>query len=359
MRKLGKTCFCLLLAITMLTTACSGPNEKKDEAKESANQQIRTQNLNPSNADIAQFKILNTGDAAIALVHQNGKDYVSLDRLVDILQFQSNWDASELRYRIGDNDVAYDIRVHSDQASKDGESVQLANEPILIQDRPYLTTAEAVKLFRDVMNYEISQDQLIIHPSGTILDSEDMDNEEIPVGENEKFSDAPTDAAAEKENEQSLLLLKLLKMQRIIPESVPVASVSNLNTNKLIIDAKKYLGVKYKFGAAPYSRSKRFDCSTFTIFIYGKQGVRLPRTARQQARKGVAVSRKQLRKGDLLFFAVPGRFKSSKAVGHVGIYMGGGRMIHSSPKPKNGVQITNINKPYWQRTFLSAKRVYR
>jgi hypothetical protein len=54
---------------------------------------------------------------------------------------------------------------------------------------------------------------------------------------------------------------------------------------------------------------------------------------------------------------VPGRFKTDKIVGHVGIYMGNNQMIHASPKPKDGVQITNINQPYWKKTFLSAKRL--
>jgi len=58
-----------------------------------------------------------------------------------------------------------------------------------------------------------------------------------------------------------------------------------------------------------------------------------------------------------MYFYVPGRFKSNKKVGHVGIYMGGGKMIHSSPLPKDGVQITNIDKAYWKRTYLYSKRI--
>jgi len=59
----------------------------------------------------------------------------------------------------------------------------------------------------------------------------------------------------------------------------------------------------------------------------------------------------------LMFYYVPGRFKSNKVVGHVGIYMGNQRMIHASPEPKNGVQISSIDKAYWKMTFLRAKRV--
>jgi cell wall-associated NlpC family hydrolase len=69
------------------------------------------------------------------------------------------------------------------------------------------------------------------------------------------------------------------------------------------------------------------------------------------------VSRQSLRRGDLLFFYVPGRFKSNNVVGHVGIYIGNRQMIHAGTEPKNGVQIRSIDRDYWKRTFLSAKRV--
>lgn len=41
----------------------------------------------------------------------------------------------------------------------------------------------------------------------------------------------------------------------------------------------------------------------------------------------------------------------------MGIYMGGGKMIHSSPLPLDGVQITDIDRPYWKETFRVAKRI--
>ncbi|MNF16046.1 Murein DD-endopeptidase MepH precursor [compost metagenome] len=69
------------------------------------------------------------------------------------------------------------------------------------------------------------------------------------------------------------------------------------------------------------------------------------------------MSRSSLRVGDLLYFYVPGRFQTNKTVGHVGIYIGNRNMINSSPAPKDGVQIISIDKAYWKRTFLFAKRI--
>lgn len=135
------------------------------------------------------------------------------------------------------------------------------------------------------------------------------------------------------------------------------SAVSSGNRADLIADAKKYLGVRYQFGSEDYDKSGTFDCSSFTRFIFAKYGVTLPRTARDQGKLGTAVSKSELEPGDLVFFSVPGRFKSDSTVGHVGIYMGGGEMINANSEPQDGVQITDINKPYWQRVFLFAKRV--
>src|SRR5262249_41672538 len=100
--------------------------------------------------------------------------------------------------------------------------------------------------------------------------------------------------------------------------------------NEMIAFARKFLGVPYVFGTDSYSSGNRsFDCSTFTGYVYGKFGVDLPRTARAQSKLGDPVARDELKKGDLLFFSVPGRFKSDDIVGHVGIYMGNGQMIHA------------------------------
>jgi cell wall-associated NlpC family hydrolase len=140
----------------------------------------------------------------------------------------------------------------------------------------------------------------------------------------------------------------------VIRNAIPV--LKNVDTDKLVETANRYLGVKYLFGADPYPQSGKFDCSTFTQYVFGKYGISLPRTARAQARDGSSVSRKMLRKGDLMFYYVPGRFKSNKTIGHVGIYMGNNKMIHASPAPDNGVQISNINHEYWKKTFLQAKR---
>jgi cell wall-associated NlpC family hydrolase len=95
------------------------------------------------------------------------------------------------------------------------------------------------------------------------------------------------------------------------------------------------LGDPYVWGAGgPGS----FDCSGLTAYAWRAAGVSLPHSSRAQAGSGRHVSRSQLRPGDLVFFYSP--------ISHVGIYIGGGRMIHA-PHPGASVEISSISTmPY-------------
>lgn len=81
----------------------------------------------------------------------------------------------------------------------------------------------------------------------------------------------------------------------------------------------------YKWGGS--SPESGFDCSGYVKYVYGRQGVRLPRTSREQAGAGVKVTPRvaSLRQGDLMLFA-----EARKPISHVAIYAGDGRIIHSS-----------------------------
>ena len=94
---------------------------------------------------------------------------------------------------------------------------------------------------------------------------------------------------------------------------------------KVIGTAERYLGVPYKWGGS--TPESGFDCSGYVKYVYGRQGVRLPRTSREQAGAGVKVTPRiaSLRQGDLMLFA-----ESRQPISHVAIYAGGGRIIHSS-----------------------------
>lgn len=87
--------------------------------------------------------------------------------------------------------------------------------------------------------------------------------------------------------------------------------------------AKTHLGTKYVWGG---NGKRGYDCSGFTKDVFKQYGVKLPRTSWKQAKVGKKVSRKNLRKGDLIFF----NSRKQKRINHVGIYLGDGKFIHAS-----------------------------
>lgn len=96
--------------------------------------------------------------------------------------------------------------------------------------------------------------------------------------------------------------------------------------------AKSRLGCPYVWAA---SGPNRFDCSGLTMWCYRQIGIRLPHSSRAQINVGQRVSRSDLRPGDLVFFGSP--------IHHVGMYVGGGRMIHA-PHSGDVVRYASINR---------------
>ncbi|TBL70746.1 C40 family peptidase [Paenibacillus thalictri] len=142
----------------------------------------------------------------------------------------------------------------------------------------------------------------------------------------------------------------------VAPGSVhAAAAVSDSSTSstasKIIAKGKQYLGVRYEFGAES-GQTRSFDCSSFTQYIYGKFGIDLPRSSREQAKVGTKVSKSQLKPGDLIFTDTDRDGK----INHVSIYMGNDKLLHTY-KVGVGVTISNFKGSTWDDTFVTARRV--
>lgn len=126
-----------------------------------------------------------------------------------------------------------------------------------------------------------------------------------------------------------------------------VSVPSSSKGGSIVETAKSYIGSKYVYGAAgPNS----FDCSGFTSYIYKQHGISINRTATGQYSNGIAVSKENLEPGDLVMFGKSGD------IDHVGIYIGGGQIVHAA-NPSRGVVTDTINSGYYCRNYVGARRV--
>lgn len=121
---------------------------------------------------------------------------------------------------------------------------------------------------------------------------------------------------------------------------------ASADASSVVSKARQYIGSRYVYGG---SAPSGFDCSGFTSYVYKQFGVTLNRTAAGQFSNGVAVNKSQLQSGDLVMFGKSG-------INHVGIYIGGGQMVHAA-NPSRGVTIDTINSGYYANNYVGARRV--
>ncbi len=147
---------------------------------------------------------------------------------------------------------------------------------------------------------------------------------------------------------------------RVAPVPAPTTStLSTVTTDPLVAPAQSttnagaghpdaasiamhYLGVPYVWGG---STPGGFDCSGLVMYVYGQLGITLPHFAAAQYGYGAPVSRDELQPGDLVFF---------DGLNHVGIYIGGGEMIHA-PHTGDVVKISPLAE--FGSGYVGARRI--
>ncbi len=167
----------------------------------------------------------------------------------------------------------------------------------------------------------------------------------------------------ESDLHQELLIIaaeqkKEAKYTRSPEKKLNKTKITNvLNASKLIADAEALIGTRYKYGGESTSG---LDCSGFTRYVYQKEGVSIPHSARLQSQLGTLIRKEDCKPGDLIFFGsvTNNRYNFQ----HVGmIYSndnGKLKMIHC---PNSGVCIEGEGEPsydmYWEKRFLFIKRL--
>jgi cell wall-associated NlpC family hydrolase len=151
------------------------------------------------------------------------------------------------------------------------------------------------------------------------------------------------------------------------PPLGPVAPLSPVTRNSREVALERALG---EFAGAPYvsggTTPAGVDCSGLVQALYQRAGLHLPRTVADQFQAGQPVQRQELQFGDVVFFnrycqtrgrgpILAGIFSPGfeEEVCHNGIYLGGGRFMHASPR---GVFITRLDAEVWRVSYRGARR---
>ncbi len=195
----------------------------------------------------------------------------------------------------------------------------------------YLYEGEEVGINQEVDGYYeavVEGEVVYIEKDYIVVDSEEEDLESI----------APTiipEVEVEQEN-----------IEEIVEEVTPVEEI--LLGEEVVAYAKQFLGTPYVSGGNNLKTG--VDCSGFTQQVYKNFGINLQRSSKAQyASNGYAVSKGELKPGDLVFYGY-------SSVTHVAIYMGNNQVIHS-PVPGKSVSIA----PLWQRgdaPIMGYKRMF-
>ena len=123
-----------------------------------------------------------------------------------------------------------------------------------------------------------------------------------------------------------------------------VAAAPNQYGNDVVNIAMQFLGVPYVWGGASPSG---FDCSGLVVYAYAQLGISVPHYTGSLWQMGSYVPRDQLEVGDLVFF---------NGLGHMGIYIGGGQMVHA-PHTGDVVKISDINSGWYAASYVGARRL--
>ena len=111
--------------------------------------------------------------------------------------------------------------------------------------------------------------------------------------------------------------------------------------------ALKAVGVPYQWGGS--SPAGGFDCSGLVYWAYGRLGIELPHSSYALYDLGRPVARSSMKAGDLLFFY---------GLGHVGIYIGSGRMVHA-PHSGRLVEVVRLGNSGYGGRLVGARRIAR
>ena len=222
-----------------------------------------------------------------------------------------------------------------------GESLSSVGELVVTDDpSAFLTKLSTMSAFNDLQSqlfqdFSVEAKALTIRHEATEERTDEIAALEERLADEKKTVDANLAEAKEllsrleAEEREAMVASRSTTTTRL--PSVPASGRAAAAVNY----ARAQVGDAYVYGAAGPSA---FDCSGLTMMAWAQAGVSLPHSSSAQYGSGPHVAASALQPGDLVFYYNP--------ISHVGIYIGGGMIVHAA-NPSSGVQVTGLySMPY-------------
>ncbi|CEO16103.1 cell wall hydrolase [[Clostridium] sordellii] len=282
-----------------------------------------------------------------AHIESDVQDNLGLSTKVEVLGTQDNW----VKVKNGDKEGFIRDLYVSDKAPEVEKEQTDVNDQKDVQDKTEETTNNTTsESTNDKTTEETNSDVVNNDNNDANNENNNVSNENNDVNNNNNVSNENNDVNNNNNVNNNNDVEKPVQKPVEKPAEKPAPPVNNANAASAVVNmAYSKLGSPYVWGA---EGPNTFDCSGLTSYVFrNAAGVSLPRTSGSQYGVGTSVSKANLQPGDLVFFSTGGG-----GISHVGIYVGGGQMIHA-PQTGDVVKVSNINSSYWQNAYVGAKRV--
>ncbi|MBP3966170.1 C40 family peptidase [Paenibacillus lignilyticus] len=280
---------------------------------------------------------------------RDGKVWIPADQAAELFGYRYELEPASQSASMGYMDPIYRFKLNSKQAHIGDEPLMLHEAPQLIDHKLYLETNSLSQLWQTPLDWDAKLNSIVVTPPAVdepdrssalsmprnTLRAKALDTDDSQWDPNDNTDGNPDPDGNSGGNQGG--------------NTEPGA-----DAEKVISFAKQFMAIPYKFDAAPYAESRKFDCSSFVQHVFDHVGIELPRSSRAQSKIGQYVAREHFKPGDAVFFYTPGRYSSNKIVGHVGIYIGNNQVIHTYGSP--GVTISELEGS-WNDRVLWGRRV--
>ncbi|QHW30324.1 C40 family peptidase [Paenibacillus rhizovicinus] len=333
--------YLIVTAMAMLLASCSSNEQANGVKTNSASNVVKLRT--EGNAQV--FKSEHWLD--------KGKVWIPAERAAALLNYRYALKEGNHMAAMGYSDPLYVFTADSKQAKIGEDSVILSEAPRMIGQSLCLELGSLSQLLQTPVKWDGKHQTVVVGPPknrdpqrtpavgmpGSTLrtrsvDSNSADNPDNAANDNNADNgDTGTNAGSDTGTSDN---------------------ADTAKADEVIAYAERYMDTPYKFDAAPYEQSHKFDCSSFMQHVFDHFGIDLPRSSKAQSKIGKYVTRNNLQKGDIVFFYTPGRYSSNEIVGHVGLYIGNNKVIQTYGDP--GVTITSL-EGNWDKRILWARRV--